>query len=219
MNKSISLFLFSFLSISCFEPKENKTDEAISDGKSNQIKEKKLALNNEDNESLKEWFVYYNNREVNFSLESFTFLSTDSLRVVKGTVYGVFDKEYDTIYTDFLVFNAKKDKYIDFDSYNWLVDNEKTVVFSPDQEINLVDIENKTVNRIGFRGSLQWVEEAFWKKDSIIFLLENTIENQPIITEINLKNNIINSYQYKKKLKFKSEYCKMRLKKRGLIME
>ncbi|WP_445709889.1 hypothetical protein [Flavobacterium sp.] len=213
MKQTFVIFCLLILLSSCSKKKQKE---------SNPIKTEtslKTTLNLDENSVLKEWVNYYNTKDTSFSIEQFVFSRADTLILSKGNVYGLFDKEFDTIYIDFLVFNKDKQSYIDFDSYNWSIDDDKGVMFSPDQEINWVDIKNKTVNRIDFKGPSQWVEEAFWKNDSTIILLENTVEKKPIITEIKLHEKRIITFEYKKNVVFESEYTTMRLVNKGMMID
>jgi hypothetical protein len=180
---------------------------------------KKLNLERNSDSTLTKWIDYYNEQRPSFSLSDFDLNTTDSLRIMQGTVFGSFDNNFDTIYKDFLIFNADKNKYIDFDSYSWFIDETGVPSFSPDQEINLIDIEKKTVSRIAFRGSIEWVEDAFWKNDSTVILLENNYEKQPIITKIDLKNKLVQTFKYRDSLNFKTEYTQLRFKRKGVINE
>jgi hypothetical protein len=177
---------------------------------------KKLNLEKNSNSTLTNWVNYYKEQKPSFSLSDFDFKTTDSLRIMQGTVHGNFDKNFDTIYKDFLIFNADKSKYIDFDSYSWFIDEYGVPSFSPDQEINLIDIEKKIVSRIAFRGSIEWVEDAFWKNESTVIFLENNYEKQPIITKIDLKNKLVQTYKYRDTLNFKTEYTQLRFKRKGV---
>ena len=198
--------------ISCSEKKEKKTKDANTEN----IELKQLHFNLKTNENLKDWFDYYKSEDSTFSLSDFKFERTDTLDFIKGNVLGLFDRNFDKIYTDFLVFSEDKNKYIDFDSYYWTLDDEKKPLFEIDQEINLVDIRKQTVTRIGFRSSTSWVENAFWENDSTIILLENNTENCPRITKVGLKNSQSETFKYKDGMSFKTKYKDFRLKKKGL---
>ena len=193
-----------------------KKDKKIKDLNTDNVDFKQWDLNLETNENLKDWFDYYKSLDSTFNLSEFKFMKTDTLNFIKGNVLGVFDKNFDKIYTDFLVFSENKNKYIDFDSYYWTLDDEKKLLFDIDQEINLVDIKKQTVTRIGFRSSTSWVENAFWENDSTIILLENNTENCPRITKVGLKNSQSETFKYKDGMSFKTKYKDFRLKKKGL---
>jgi len=99
------------------------------------------------------------------------------------------------------------------------MDENNEILFSPDQEINIVDIKNKAVNRLAFRGPSQWVENIFWQNDSTVVLLENSYEKQPVITKIDLIKKAITTFRYKDNLKFESEYTKRRFEQLGITYE
>ncbi|MCC1484787.1 hypothetical protein [Winogradskyella immobilis] len=173
-------------------------------------------LTKESNATLNDWVNYYQNSEPNFSLNKFEFKSNDTLQIIQGNIFGIFDSNFDQIYSDFLIYKNDKEKYIDFDSYSWVLNEKKEILFSPDQEINVVDIKNKTINRIAFRGPSQWVENIFWQNDSTVVLLENNHEKQPTITKINLAKKTIRTFIYQNHLTFVSEHSKWRFDKLGL---
>jgi len=163
---------------------------------------------------LNEWVSYYKATDVSFSLNNFKKKETVALSFEKGDVFGIYDNEFDTVYKAFLVYSDKGDKYIDFDSYSWSLDENGEFGAEPDQAINLVDIAKKKIQRIGFRGPSQWVEEAFWKNENTVILLENTTENQPVITEIDFQKKKITFYKYKGNVKGKSDYSQQRINKK-----
>lgn len=175
-----------------------------------------LTINNKRDKHLVDWLSYYQNEDSTFSLESFKFESIDTLQFMQGSVKGSFDEGYDSIYNDYLVLNAFKDQYIDFDSYQWSLDENKKPMYSPDQEINWVDINKKTVTRIGFLGPSQWVEDAFWENKSTVVLLENSDENVLRIIKIDLNRKIATTFKYDSSLKSKSKYATKRLLKQEL---
>ena len=200
---------------SCIESKKNKVQEESPVVSEPAFEPEKLDLNKKSNAILAKWVDYYQKNEPKFSLTDFDLQSTKSLKLIKGSALGNFDENYDTIYDDFLVYNSDRKQYVDFDSYGWFIDERGKPEFSTDQEINWVDIEKKTVKRIAFRGPSQWVEDAFWQNDSVIVLLENGYDKQPIITKLNLKSKSIQSFTYKDTLRFESDYTTFRFKQKG----
>lgn len=211
--KKISYILLAFvILISCSRKKDEKTKE--SDNCNTEFKQLNLDL--KTNENLKDWFGYYKSKDSAFSLSNFKFERTDTLNFIKGNGLGLFDKNFDKIYIDFLIFSADKNRYIDFDSNYWTLDDEKKMLFDVDQEINLVDIKKQTVTRIGFRSSSSWVENAFWENDSTIILLENNTDKSLGIIKIELNKSQSKTFTYKNKLSFKSKYTELRLQKKGL---
>lgn len=213
------IYIILILFVSCNDSNKKETENSeIQQTESNVYKER-LDLEKNSNLQLSKWVDYYQSLEPNFSLENFVFKSKDSLNIIQGNVFGNYDTNFDPIYSDFLIYRNDKEKYIDFDSYNWSLDENKELIFSPDQEINIVDIKNKTVERIAFRGPSQWVENAFWENDSTIVLLENNYEKQPEITKLNLKSKKVKSFKYIDTLNFESKYSELRFKEKGLKYE
>jgi len=149
------------------------------------------------NNTLNLWLSSYIKTDKNFSLENFNFSYEDTVDFIEGSVFGTFDKEFNQVYLPFLIYNNNKQKYIDIDSYRWILDEDNEIIFSPDQEINLVDLQKKTVTRIGFNGPSEWAEDAFWENDSIVVFLENNYDNIPLIVKLNINNGIIKTYKYK----------------------
>jgi hypothetical protein len=213
------IYIILILIVSCNDSNKKETENTVEQQTELNVNKVSLDLEKNSNLKLSEWIDYYQSLEPNFSLENFEFKSKDSLNIIQGNVFGNYDTNFDPIYSDFLIYRNDKEKYIDFDSYNWSIDENKEILFSPDQEINVVDIKNKTVDRIAFRGPSQWVENAYWESDSMIVLLENNYEKQPIITELNLKSKTVKSFKYRDTLNFDSEYSKLRFKEKGLKYE
>lgn len=218
MKNQIYIILALIFFYSCNDSK-NKKETLGESFKTAQLKSEQEKLNLEiySDSILNKWVEYYRDRKPSFSLTNFKLETTDSLKIINGNVFGSFDKEFDIIYKDFLIYNSAKNQYLDFDSYSWTIDENGEFYFSPDQEISLVDIENKAVNRIAFRGTSQWVEDAYWKNDSTIVLLENDSEKKPIITVINLKKELIQNFKYNDTLDFETDYTTERFKQKGII--
>jgi hypothetical protein len=219
MKSLIYIFAVLILLFSCSQLKEKKEQKQFSKTTDLETLSEKLNLGANSDKTFEDWINYYKTIEQTFSLNLFDFQSVDSLIFIQGNVLGSFDNNFDSIYSDFLVYRSDKKQYVDFDSYQWTLDENKKPSFSPDQEINLIDTENQTVKRIGFRGPSQWVENAFWENDSTIVLLENSYEKHPLISKIDLKNKIIRTFKYRNSLSFESQYSELRFRKKGLKYE
>lgn len=212
MNKNLIYLIVLFtINSSCTCTKKNNS--AISQINS---ESRKLDLEENSNSTLNTWVSYYRKLKPDFSLSNFELDSEEYSLPNKGTIYGIFDKNFDPIYTDFLIYNSNKNQYLDFDSFNWSLDESGNPSFSVDQEINLVNIKEQTISRIAYYGPSQWVEDAFWKNDSIIFLLENSPEKQLRITKINLNSNLFITFKYIDTLTFNSNYTKIRFNTKGI---
>ncbi len=216
-----TFYIFSMLValVSCSESKEKKGVELTSRQIILNAGPLKVDFGESSDRILNEWVSYYKSNEPGFSLNHFNLEKTDTLSFIQGNVLGNFDDNFDEVYADFIVFNRAKDKYIDFDSYQWELADDKSMLFSPDQEINLIDINAQTVTRIGFMGSLQWAEDAFWENDSTVVLLGNSDDKIPFIREIDLNSRVEKTFRYSDSLNFKSKYPELRFKKKGLKYE
>lgn len=220
MNNLIKTVVFSLMALiflgSCRGTGE-KRDPAVESASLNRFENERLNLTVHSDSTLAQWIDYYSERETGYSLAGFEWCSTDSLLMMPGHVLGNFDREFDTIYTDFLIFNPARNLYLDFDSFNWGLDENGTPSFAPDQEINMVDIAGRTVNRIGFNGPSHWAEDAFWLDDSTIVLLQNNYEKRPKIIRFRLKDRKKDVFQYTDTLLFQTDYTRFRIKQKRLI--
>lgn len=208
MKKIIFLLtLFSFL-IFCSDEKKN-VPQNQSETRKDSVKIQKFQ--SDDNETLKNWLDYYKKIDPKFGLEKFDFVSENAFDKTAGNIYGIYDKEFDKLYSDFLIYSPNREKYIDFDSYHWSLDDEGEPGFEVDQEINLVEIPNKKIEKIDFYGSQNWVEDAYWKDDHTIVLLGNSYEQRPTITEMNFVSMKSQSFKYQDYLKKVSEHSKERI--------
>lgn len=215
-NTFFAVLILVFL-VSCMDKQKNDK-EPISETTDLPLEKKEASnFDFDQNEILKDWLGYYKSQNSEFSLNNFTLVKKDTLTFMKGNVFGSFEEGFDSIYLDFVVYNSDKTQYIDFDSYQWSLDENSNVVFSPDQEINIVNIKDKTVTRIGFYGPSFWVENAFWKDGSTVVLLENNDENRPTIKEIDLKKKTEKMYKYNTALDFASKYPERRYREKGLL--
>lgn len=165
------------------------------------------------NSTFKKWKNYYQSEvDSTFNVNKFEFSSEDSLHIIPSNILATFDSAYNNVYSPFLIYNSSKTKYIDLDSYQWSlhpVTNE--IVWEADQEINLVDLIDKNVSRIGFLGPSFTVEDAFWQNDSIVILLQNSYDRVPSIQKINFKSAKKFNYIYTDTLVKSSQYQKLRI--------
>src|SRR5690606_14108429 len=157
--------------------------------------EKSALANLNSNTTFQNWLKYYQSADKSFSMGNFNLEESKKLEMQPGNVAGIFDSAFDKTYEPFLIYNPSKTFYLDIDSYNWTKDKEGDALFEADQEINLVNLKEKTVNRVAFFGPSYWVDDAFWVSDSIFILLQNNDENIPEITTYNLKDNSVFLYR------------------------
>jgi len=173
----------------------------------------KTAFKEDTDSTWLNWKRYYTGQDPDFSPDKFVAGTPAHLDRMEGHVYGTFDKEFDPMYKNFLVYSPDGKRYVDIDSYHWTVEG-KEIMFEPDQEINLVDTRNKTVERIDFHGPSGGVDDVYWRNDSTIILLENSRDRIPSITEIDLAKNTTVTYTYDGVLKFESTYHRQRIDKK-----
>lgn len=200
------------MTISC---QNQETDRETSNSTENKTEITDVSFTSPENETLDNWVKYYQtNINPEFSLNRFKQTSIKNIQRSKGNVFGVFDDEFDEIYNDFLIYRSDGKSYIDIDSYLWNLDPEdvEMITYSVDQEINLVNISDRTVERFAFRGSMERVEDAFWENDSTLILLQNGEDQIPSITRINLVKEVELTYFYQDTLKKPSDYFIDRIK-------
>lgn len=173
----------------------------------------------ESQPAMKNWLSYHQSKESPLNLSKFNLQEPQKLKIIPGNVKGNFEADFDKTYEPFLIYNPSKTMYLDIDSYNWEVGKDGFPMYNSDSEINLVNLMDKTVNRVAYYGPSYWVEDAFWVTDSIFALLENNDENQPSILIVNLKQNKISSYTYEDSLRNPTadrSYIKKRLSDKGI---
>lgn len=158
-----------------------------------------------------QWESYYQSKIPNFDTEDFQQENAFKIERSPGTVTPIWDKKFNPVYKEFLAFNADSTQYVDIDSYKWSFDEKDELTIAPDQEIVLVNIPEKKVERLLFYGPSFWVEDAYFKNDSVVVLLENSTDRIPAYQEINLNQNQSQYYLYKKSLDFDSECFKNRI--------
>jgi len=171
----------------------------------------------DENRTLQRWLNFYQQENPDLKLENFEFLESKKLETMKGTVSGIFDPEFDSVYLSFLIYNPSKTMYLDLDSYHWTLDKDGNALFEAGQEIDLVNLKDKTVTRVAFFGPPYWAEDAFWVTDSAFVLLQNSDRNEAGFQLFNLKENSVSTYSYSEPLKIRDEfYNDFRLKNKGI---
>jgi len=217
MKNTASILIIIFIFCSCkAQVRNNVSNSKMLSLSESIIDTNVLIIKNTSSEILKEWTNYYKMLDSNFLLNNFRFEYSDTLIFSEGNVFGVYDEAYNNLYNNFIVYSPNQNKYIDFDSYQWFLDKNHTAIFSPDQEVNLIDVNAKTVFRIEFYGTLNWVENGFWDNDTTIILLENSSENLLRLTVIDLMKRNKKIYKYKNSLNVKSNYSQERLRNKGV---
>jgi hypothetical protein len=169
---------FVFLLLSC-ELRDNKT--AISE----------KPVKNSRTNRLDNWLEYYD-----LKLDSFT----DSLPVEELKTIS-FDYDYlsgsENLFKDYFIFSPDSANFIDLDSYSIMLEKDSVgQLFSEgkevDSEVALIDIKGKRRVRILFCGTDCRYEEAYWKKNGLVYILGFTKLNSldyPFVWIFDIKNN------------------------------
>ena len=209
------IFQFVVL-ISLMSSCNQKNNQTIEKSESQLNNQSIIKIINTNDSFLNRWVNYYKENQRDFNIEKFIYLKTKQLNPINSSVFANYEKEFDSIYENFLVYNPNKTKYLDFDSYHWFIDENGELGFSPDQEIDLANLIDKKIQRIDFRGPSQWVEDVFWDNNDTFITLENSYDSIPFIIRYDLKEKQVIIYQYQDTLNFQSQYVKERFKEKGL---
>lgn len=211
------VIIFGLIIISCSDKKDQSIENESLVEKDSISTENSQSMSFESHPTMKGWLDFYKKENPEMGLGNFEMLETKKLDMMEGSVSGIFDTEFDSVYMPFLIFNPSKTMYLDLDSYNWVLDEDGTAMFEADQEVNLVDLKDNTGKRVGFYGPSHWAEDAFWMNDSVFVLLENSDQNEMSFQLINLKENSISSYINTETLKAREEfYNDLRLNRKGV---
>ena len=164
------------------------------------------------------WVQYYSKLLPGFSAEKFI----PAFEITKkglnsANILGDFDKNYDTLFSRFIIESPDKSQYIDLDSYRMAdIKKEKgkltCIGFEPDQEVDWVNRNTHKIYRLELNGPDELIEDAKWVDDSNIFLY-GFAEGQALIWSVNLKTFQYKYFDMRDTLTAKSEYTtKIRLK-------
>lgn len=205
MQKNIFILLFCSFLISACNSKEKKNVDEV-DTTSNSYSYESLSK-----ERFKKWINYYKENEPGFEFDNF--LKENTFKIIKQptTTPASFSNDFNKRYKSFLAYNADSTMYVDIDSYLLQFNDKGSVDYNADQEIILVDITKKEASRILFYGPSFWVEDAFFKNDSTLILLENSNDRVPGYQEINLNTLTSIPFTYKDTLNFDSKFYNYRV--------
>ena len=172
-----------------------------------------------DSYNFHQWFQYYEKENPKFRREAFKLEENYPIIYRESSAPILHQKGFNSVYKPFLVFNRSKDQYLDFDSYQWDLLPDGSAGFEADQAVILVDLKNKKPQQIAFFGPSFWIEDAYWKGDSIAVLLGNSYEKVPFILEYDFNKNNVNNFKYTDTLKISEFYSKKRLRLKGIKVE
>lgn len=208
------LFLFTLL-FSCDEKNKPLYSEETDAKKT----ETSAKIPEKDTTNLHPWFQYYRKENPNFKREIFKPQESTPITYRESFAPILHQKGFNPIYKPFLVFNQDRDQYLDFDSYQWELLPDGSAAFEADQALILVDLKNKKAQQIAFFGPSFWIEDAYWKGDSVAVILGNTYEKVPFIMEYNFNKKIVNNYKFPDSLKIGEFYSKYRLRRKGIQVD
>ena len=207
MRFQLPIFLILLISLACTRSGNNEAIQTSLD----------LKIPIQKHEVFQKWASYYQQFDPDFSWENFNKKETDSLQILPGSVLPVWHPDFKSYYRPLLIYSPDSSHYIDIDSYLWFVIDENAsdpeIGYSPDQEINLINFNDSTVNRIAFRGPNQRVEEALWLDKQTISLLENNENGIPMISIIKIEQQMVNYYEYPDSVTTTSGYWQKRIEK------
>ncbi len=111
MKKIIHIITSFTLLISCSirneEEKIRPTIEVI-EKKESDLGPESLVLEKLEDDILLDWINYYQSLDSSFSIKNFYLERTDTLDFNRGNVLGIFDKNFDQTYLDFIVYSQDK---------------------------------------------------------------------------------------------------------------
>lgn len=172
------------------------------------------ASETETDPVLRNWLAHYDSSGKIVCPQRFKKVEEAHSQFMPGTVKGVFDSGFNSVYEPFFRYSKDNEQYIDFDSYNLSIDSEGNPQMEADQEVNVVNLRLKTVTRIAFRGPSQWVEDAYWKNDSVVCLLENSEDGKLRLTQIHLLSGLTRTMEYTGSVNDQHAYSERRLEEK-----
>lgn len=156
--------------------------------------------------AFNQWKMYYSDRDVDMTSGNFELENTVDVVPETATSTAMWESGFDQVYIPFLAFNADSSKYVDIHSYKWKRTADGEIAINPDQEVMLVDRKTQSKKRLFFNGPSFWVEDAYFKNDSIVILMENSDERIPAYQELNINTMKSDYYILKEQVTFDSDY-------------
>jgi len=182
------------------EMSEAEEKEQFADSLLNKIKNQPLLY--------KDWHNIYKEKDSQFSLDSFEYLSEYNDEFLSSSV--MLDKSFYKRYGPLLVYNADSTKFIDAFSYYLVLNIDKNGKIThrgteADQEVAVIDKKTRTRYRVFFCGTPCFVANAGWLDNERIVLFGLTTEDgddnfTPTIWLINLKTASTTEYNYNKSI-------------------
>lgn len=203
MRSRICLFGIIILFASCKsgDKKSEEQKEAVQQTESNEGTEITKWISNP---GLKDWFQQLEQKDSSFKETAFTKINEDSLHLITAAQQ-MADKEWN-IYQPYFVYSPDHSLAIDLYSYGTLPhhkpDGSVTLVSGEaDNEISLINVENRMKERLLFSGPGTTYQQAAWEGDSVIIITGMSDANMsnkmlPVVWRINLSDSTIQIYNY-----------------------
>ncbi|MDO5510194.1 MAG: hypothetical protein Q4F57_05820 [Weeksellaceae bacterium] len=166
--------------------------------------------------AFNQWKMYYSERDVDMTSGNFELDNTIDVVPENATSAAMWEPGFDPVYLPYLAFNADSSMYVDIHSYKWKAYEGEEIAINPDQEVMLVNRKDKTKKRLFFYGPTFWVEDAYFKNDSIVVLMENNDERLPAYQELNIRTMKSDYYVLKESVNFDSDYLNRIVTRRGI---
>lgn len=210
MIKYLSVFILAIFFIACSnnrQPKEESTN----------VQEAEEPYVDPDQQKLTTVFsdIYrqFAQQDSSFNPGRFELAGDDSL-----TTPPLAETKQLLAYYPYFIYNKDSSYAIDLYSYNVLLikRNGKTLVTEsgPDTEVGLVNLKNKTRQRIYFGGSSSTVLDAKWSGNNELFLMTGELigndKFQPAILKYNTDSKIVRHFVYPDSLHLKPVDYKQR---------
>lgn len=165
------------------------------------------------------WFRHYKRENPDFKQDFFELKENSPITYNETSLPILNEKGFNEIYKPFLVFSDSGNKYLDFDSYQWFLNADGSASFSPDQQVVVADLKTREAKQIDFFGPSFWIEDSYWKGDSVAVVMGNSYDKVPFIIKYNFDNNSKKYYKYSDTLQFETAFSTVRLRKNGIRPE
>jgi hypothetical protein len=187
----------------------NNKPEIPEDDEPEEIIEKnETTILNKAKEDFSELFTFYHSKDSSFTADRFSEPSLDTLPPLAPHPL---EEESIKPYYPYLIYNADSSKAIDLYSYNIMLSDRNGKITGeaggPDTEIGLVDLRNKTRQRLLFVGPSSTIHDASWIGDSSVAIAGGEIledgKFKPAVWVISLNRNTMQYLDYPEGIKMK----------------
>src|SRR5690606_10252965 len=105
-------YFLAFLVFSCSDKKEETINSnPLTTHDTGDEEDALETVSFEENATMKNWLTFYQKDNPELDMGSFEMQQTEKLEMMQGSVKGVFDPEFDSVYEPFLVYNPSKTMY------------------------------------------------------------------------------------------------------------